>query len=108
MAWNIVGTMDRLVVTYSCPYNFDFYSNILAVGIYTNEDNSGNRLFKRMYHGKKFPHFQRKTFRNKQTPINFEYGDYQIYATMGSSHKPQIKVWLFPKDVRNLAPNINV
>lgn len=106
--WNIVGTMDRLAITYSCPFNFDFYSNWLSIGVYTNDDEAGAKLFSRMYYGKKLCHFERRKFRNKQSVISFEVGDYQIYATMGSSHAPEIKVWLFPKSMRNLAPNISV
>ena len=108
VSWNIVGTMNRLSVMYSCPYNFDFFSNRLGVGIYTCEDEPKQKLFNRMYYGKKMPYFQRRKFRNKLTPISLEVSDYQIYATMGSSHKPEIKIWLFPKNTRDLAANVNV
>jgi len=89
-----------LVVMYSIPYSHDFHSNYCAVGIFDKRDTTD--FFNLMYY-KTEQGFKRKDFYRDADPAIHNDSNYIVTATMGSNHKPEIQVRLYPKSVDNLA-----
>ena len=50
VSWDVEGINSKLAVMYSCPYNFDLYSNWLAVGMFDVGVYTDKKLFQRMYY----------------------------------------------------------
>ena len=83
-----------VVVMYSVPYSFDFYSNWCGVGIFDVTDTSN--FFDMMYSGSEVG-FRRKDFYNNTNTLIYEDDKrFEVSATMGTSHKSdiQVKSWL--------------
>lgn len=103
-----VHQQRRLVVMWSAPYDFNIFSNTLAVGI-TNVGETthppGPTWFDKMYYLEKIANLKyiNKEFIRDFSPIIFEDDDYQVVGTMGSSHKAQVKIHIRPKNVADLA-----
>ena len=131
-----------VAITISCPYNFDLFSNILALGIYQWDaykvnQMTGNHIYNKMYSGEEvnegetltlklveqpkeiwaamkkrmeepYVPLKRKEFYYDAIPVqvNDEAGEYLIRGTMGTSHKPTVKISLFPTNPNRLAPAI--
>ena len=75
---------------YSVPYSFDLHSNWCGVGIFhvgQHED-----LFQKMYYNAEVS-FRRKEFYHNTDELRYEGDDqFEVSATMGTSHKPDIQV----------------
>nr|KAG5686946.1 hypothetical protein BaRGS_029484 [Batillaria attramentaria] len=100
VSWKVEGLNRRVYVMWSVPFNHDYFTNWLAVGLsrkgYTNHPGD-NALFDQMYSGK------------SDLNIAFERhqdGDISLEATMGSSHKAEVRVIVRPVDNKNLADPI--
>merc|ERR1712223_197567 len=97
MVWQIGKGRTKCFVRlmYSVPYNQNWHSNHLAVGIsqywYKNEDK--NDLFNLMYNGS--GDFKRGEFFGTVEGISFKKGKYTIKGSMGTSHRPIIKIQLY-------------
>jgi len=100
-AWTISGTMKMLVIMYSVPYSHDYYANWLGVTVTDKEDTSD--YYNKMYYNSQ-TFFKRKEFYYDTDPVTYT-GDneFAISGTMGTTHKPTIKVHLVPKNKKNLA-----
>ncbi|XP_045199084.2 tereporin-Ca1-like [Mercenaria mercenaria] len=101
----------RLVVMWSAPYDFNLHSNTLAVGLTSPGDithPSGPTWFDKMYYDEQIATLKyiKKEFIRDFSPIIYEDTDYQVVATMGSSHKAQVKIHIRPKNFDDLAANI--
>ena len=114
-SWLIESTVAsqqrRLVVMWSAPYDFNLHSNTLAVGITTPGQTThpvGPTWFDKMYYDEKVDvlPYLKKEFLRDFSPIMFEDDEYQVVATMGSSHKAQVKIYVRPKKFEDLAANI--
>ena len=105
VSWIIGDTGKMMVIMYSAPYSFDFYSNLLAVGIF--DRGSTNRFYKKWYkvpeHG-----FKRKAFYYDVSPLFFgaEGLPFVIKGVMGASHRPEIVVQFYPTTVERLAKTL--
>ena len=142
VGYRIGESNNVAAITISCPYNFDLYSNTLALGIYqwdTDKVNqmTGNHIYNKMYSGEEvnegetltlklveqpkeiwaamkkrmeepYVPLKRKEFYYDAIPVqvNDEAGEYLIRGTMGTSHKPTVKISLFPTNPNRLAPAI--
>jgi len=94
VSWNIhAGKI--LAVMYSVPYNQDWYSNWLAVGIFDEQDTA--HFFDKMYEGREIE-FKRKEFYWNTNRVEYTCRRVAtVTATMGTSHKPEILVKLYPE-----------
>ncbi|KAK7104339.1 hypothetical protein V1264_019077 [Littorina saxatilis] len=76
VSWEVEGLDRRVYLMWSAPFNFDFYSNWLGVGVsapgYTGHP-GGDDLFEQMYnHGDSDTiKFERKKFNGDMTPVKF-------------------------------------
>jgi hypothetical protein len=95
LLWKIGDTNKAVFVMYSLPYNHDFYSNWLAVGIsdYTrgpdgNDALPGNQnndvLFNKMYNGS--GNFTRREYYSTIKETEFKQDRFLIQGSMGTSH----------------------
>merc|ERR1711872_342057 len=100
VSWTIGDSDKILVVMYDVPYSHDFYSNHCAVGIFDKGDTGGH--YKMMRYNED-ECFKKKDFYYDVDPVGVEIDDFTVVATMGSSHKPEIEVRLYPNSVDNLA-----
>jgi len=105
-SWTIGNKRNEkmLVVMYSIPYSHDFHSNYCAVGIFDKGDTTDH--FNIMYY-KAESGFKRKDFYRDADPAIYNGSDYIVSATMGSNHKPEIQVRLYPKSLENLANRLS-
>jgi len=101
-SWTIGNKRNEkmLVVMYSIPFDQNFHSNYCAVGIFDKRDTTD--FFKLMYKETE-QNFKRKEFYRDADPAIYYDSNYIVTATMGSNHKPEIQVRLYPKSVDNLA-----
>merc|ERR1712215_123472 len=96
-----MGSGKMVIIMYSVPYSHDFHKNWLAVGISKKEDTTG--FYKTMYY-KSEEEFKRKKFYKDADHVSYEEDDeYIVTGTMGSNHKPEIQVQLYPKSKSHLA-----
>ena len=104
VSWKLGDWDKMLVVMYSVPYSHDFHSNWLAVGIFNIEDTTD--YYEMMYY-KTENGFRRKKFYRNGDPVEYT-GDEQfsVQGTMGSQHKPEIRISLAPKSTSNMASGI--
>ncbi|KAK7462546.1 hypothetical protein BaRGS_00038402 [Batillaria attramentaria] len=111
VSWKVEGLNRRVYVMWSVPFNHDYFTNWLAVGLsrkgYTNHPGD-NALFDQMYSGKSDLNiaFERHQYWTSMDPIIFSDGDISLEATMGSSHKAEVRVIVRPVDNKNLADPI--
>nr|KAG5686945.1 hypothetical protein BaRGS_029483 [Batillaria attramentaria] len=111
VSWKVEGLNRRVYVMWSVPFNHDHYSNWLAVGLsrkgYTKHPDD-NVLFDQMYDGASDENvsFERHEYWTSMDPIKFSDGDISLEATMGSSHKAEVRVIVRPVDNKNLADPI--
>lgn len=50
---------DLIAIMFSVPFDYSFYENWLAVGVFENTEGCDKKLYKLMYNGKDFTHFKR-------------------------------------------------
>ena len=124
VGYRIGGSNNVVAISISCPYNFNFASNTLALGIYQwdiDEVNkmNGNHIYhemkkidKKVNNGESlnfvgpYESVKRKNFDSDTIPllVNDKAGEYLIRGHMGTSHTPIVKIVLFPTNPNRLAP----
>jgi len=103
ISWKIGDTNKMLVVMYSVPYSHDWHSNWLGVGIFKLADTSNH--YNIMYHNKESG-FKRQSFYASADPIVHKDANYLVSASMGTTHKAEIQVQLYPQKVEHLANSL--
>ena len=104
VSWKIGDTGKIIVLMYSIPYSHDLHSNWLAVGIFREQDTTN--FYSKMYYDAERS-FKRKEFYYDTHPLKYSGNSvYEVVASMGTSHKPEISVLFSPKDERNLSPKM--
>ena len=99
--WRIGDTSTRLVVMWSAPWNHNHYSNVLAVGFKENTVSLNGNIYKEMYYGHE-TWFSRRHYMNNQCcpTVAMEHsltsGGFKVTGSMGTSHKCEAKVELWP------------
>nr|AXS67898.1 coluporin-26 [Colubraria reticulata] len=117
VSWEVSGTNRRFVIMLSAPYNFDFYSNWLGLGMTRpglTEVANGHAWFDHMYYGPVTTSdnvdlkFQRKRFYHLTDPIIYRDNEFEIVGVMTNVHKAEIKIVFRPAEMnyKNLAPQI--
>ncbi|XP_033751129.1 tereporin-Ca1-like [Pecten maximus] len=90
----------RVIVMWEAPFNFDFYSNKLAVGIVPSTAHTSS-MFDVMNGGS--GNFTRGTYDNSVHTIEYCDEALCVEGTMGTSHKTQIHIQVIPRSVENVA-----
>ena len=105
VSWIIGDSGKMIVIMYSCPFNHDFHSNWLSVGIF--DEGSTKGFSNKMYYNRENG-FKRKEFHNDLSPLFFgtQGLPFVIKATMEDSYKPEIRVQLYPTTVQRLADTL--
>jgi hypothetical protein len=117
-SWLINGSGRRLVVMWSAPFNFDFYSNRMAFGFTKKGCKIHDKnWFQTMYYNKNVGiksggtprmNLKKMVCRNTCEEIIVEDDIFEMSGTMGTSHKPEIKIIVKPKHWENLARKLKV
>ena len=95
----LINNYERLVVMYCCPYNFDFSVNYLAVGFTNNHNKS---LTNDMYYNKE-TFFKRGEYYYTANPVTYRGKKLTVRGTLGTSHKPEGKISVFPNSYDDLS-----
>ena len=106
---DVNGQRQRIVVMWSVPYDYNWYSNWLAVGITNTVTHpAGGLWYDNMYNRDDTPNndFNRKKFRNNLDDLVFNLGRFEIVARMGNGHKTQVTVEVRPARDADLADNL--
>ena len=98
---------------WSAPFNFDFYSNYVALGFTEKGCKSHDKKwFQTMYYDKNVDinlgstpklNYRRMECRNTCGEIIVEDGMFEMSGTMGTSHQPVIQIIVKPKHWEDLA-----
>jgi len=96
VSWKIGDTNRKLVVMYSVPFNHDYYSNVCAAGIFAlNATIDFDMMYYKSENG-----FKRKDFWKDLTALTYDKDSmFVVTASMGSNHRPHIKVQLKAKSL---------
>lgn len=109
VSWLINGTDRRLVIAWSAPFNFDFYSNHLILGLTNKGYKKHNKTwFQTMYYGQEDEAmiFERVKCRFTSNEVMIDDDLFEVTGTMDTNHKPEIKVIIKPKRWENLASKL--
>lgn len=108
-AWKICGAdMEQdlnLVILWSAPFNFDYYSNWLAVGLNEGRlEGVKPRTFTEMYYENE-TWFRRKEFFKDTNPLVFRSGRFEVRGIMGTSHGCEARIELNMVDAAQVPEN---
>ncbi|XP_038566057.1 DELTA-sagatoxin-Srs1a-like [Micropterus salmoides] len=78
----------KMAVMYSVPYDFNFYSNYYAMGVFDVNTKCDYDLYKEMYYGAGAVFVRREA----KDSLTYKGKDVTITATMSDSYTPVIKV----------------
>lgn len=118
VSWLIDGDGRRLVVMWAAPFNFDFFSNRMALG-FTEKDCGyhGEHWFETMDHsqnadivsgGRPRINFKRIVCNDRNEEIIVNNDILEMSGTMGTVHKPEIRIIVKPRRWENLAHELGV
>ncbi|XP_033748209.1 tereporin-Ca1-like [Pecten maximus] len=99
----------RVVVMWSVPFNHDYYTNWLAVGLtkpgFTAHDKA---WYDTMYYHSNTPilKFNRKNFYENVNPVTFSDGDFEVEGNMGSTHIANVHIIVRPCNKRDYAQSL--
>ena len=82
---------------WSAPFNFDFYSNWLAVGIADNVDSDNGKWADTMYYHD--GPFSKGEYKNSMNWISYSDDEVTIKGSMGTAHKTQVNIEIHPKQM---------
>ncbi|KAL3870255.1 hypothetical protein ACJMK2_038332 [Sinanodonta woodiana] len=113
VSWLVEGKARRIVLMWAAPYDFNFHSNWLGVGITTpgiTFHAQRNDWFNQMYYGTSsdFIGFSRSLYYWESNPVVYKDDLIQISGTMSTGHQAQVKITVRPLNVSDLATPIKV
>nr|UYP38774.1 mytiporin 7 [Mytilus galloprovincialis] len=107
-SWLISSTDQRAVVMWSCPWNFNHYTNHLAVGLTEKGTTKHEDWFDQMYTKKSGSnlHFVREEYYNDTKTISHKNDNFEITGTMGTTHVTEAHIIVRPLSKNGLAENL--
>ena len=120
VSWLIDGDGRRLVVMWDAPFNFDLFSNRMALGLTEEEcKDHGENWFEAMHQkknqnedivsgGNPRINFKRMVCNDINEEIIVNNDMFEISGTMGTVHKPEIRIIVKPIRWENLAHRLGV
>lgn len=102
VSWEIPGH-ERVLIMWDAPFNFNYYSNKLAL-VFVNRDLHYKSRADEMYDD--YINNTSAYFHTSTAPIQRCDDFVCVQGTMGASHHPQIKLYLYPRDTVNMASNV--
>ena len=94
---------------WSCPFNFDHYSNWLGVGLTrSGSRRNGGNLFNQMYYeniGNGLTFVRGEYYHNTKT-LSMKEGNIEVTGTMGTGHHSSAHIIVKPLVNSDLAPSI--
>ncbi|XP_015231252.1 PREDICTED: DELTA-stichotoxin-Hmg2b-like [Cyprinodon variegatus] len=93
LTFDILGSpiqeKDRLAVMFSNPYDFTFYSNYYAIGLFSKDKQCDKGLYDEMYYGEEVNFVRGKA---SGPSLTYKAGDLIIRASMSDSYQPILKL----------------
>ena len=111
VAWEIDGAEQSLVLLWSIPFNNTYYANWLGAGITEPKHHfkADSSSFESLYYNPiKAENLKqdKKSYYNACETLEISDDIFQVYATMGTAYKAQVRVQFIPKKEEDLAPKI--
>uniref|UniRef100_W4VSJ5 Conoporin 6 n=1 Tax=Conus geographus TaxID=6491 RepID=W4VSJ5_CONGE len=101
VSWEVNGNRRRFVIMWSAPYNFNFYSNLMAVGM-TIEGEVKVAPYHFWYYwmldyaDSPTLKFKKKVFNSNEDPIIFRNKKFEIEGFMTKSHHALVRIIIRP------------
>lgn len=86
---------ERVAIMFSVPYDYNFYENWAAIGIYDVSKECDEKLYKEMYYNKEQQNFVRE--KGNGCCLKFEGKDLVVMCTMSPMGRAIMKVELWKK-----------
>nr|AXS67879.1 coluporin-7 [Colubraria reticulata] len=105
-SWLVQKARRRFVLMWSAPYDFNFYSNWMALGLtpkHITEVSYGPLWYDRMYYKSSYGHLE---FTRHKTSITHSDDQFEIEGTMTQSHHVVMNVVFKPVKDKDLAPKL--
>lgn len=111
VSYEIANLNRRIAIMWSAPYNFNFHYTWLAVGL----TDPGYTTFTPLWYNDMYNKagtgyfglkFKRKRYYANTSQLLFDDRRFQIVASMGTSHHPEINIYLRPKEWSDISPTI--
>lgn len=105
-SWVIAKANRRAVVMWSCPFNFNHFSNKLAVGLTKSGSTNHNPNWAdQMYYEKHIPelNYQLGDFNGGTKYLVIRDDKFIISGTIGTSHKTKAQIYVRPLEFDDLA-----
>ena len=93
---------------WSCPYNFNHYSNWLGIGLTESGYSSQKDWYNQMYYGNSGNGltFIRKDYYYDTNTIHMRDDTFEITGTMGTSHKTTAHIVIRPLNPKDIADSL--
>jgi len=92
----------RVHIMYSAPYDFNYHSNWMSLAITSNAVHLDAH---KMYYYN-YQYMVREEYYYKMKPAEICQQGLCIKGSMGTSHKPEIKIELFPQSFDDISPSV--
>nr|BAI78310.1 echotoxin A [Monoplex echo] len=111
VSWVLGQTNRRVVVMWSAPYNFDFYSNWMGVGMTkagVSVPSSRSAWFDQMYYrgSSSDLSFVRGEYYYHVNPIYWKNNEWEVEGSMTNVHNARVRVMVKPMNTMDLASSI--
>ena len=90
LSLNGSSTTDEMAVMFSVPFNFNFYENWFAVGVFSGNKKCDYDLYHELYYDNSRGRFERG--KAKDGAVTYTYGKVVIEASMSDTYTPLLKV----------------
>ena len=104
----IGGSSHRIFIMYCAPYNFNHYSNTLAIGIGSTTTPNDKDLFQKMYDGEVSGLIQEKRgeYYYNSRMITVENSVIRVTGIMDTDHKAEVKICVYPIEKKHAAEKV--
>ncbi|XP_026171020.1 DELTA-stichotoxin-Hmg2b-like [Mastacembelus armatus] len=86
---------DLMAIMFSVPFDYNFYKNVVALGVFEHTQACDKKLYELMYNGKEFTNFVRQ--QPNGSGLKYAGKTVDLRATMSDEGKAILKVELYDK-----------